>query len=703
MSIIPNKRSIEHDTNSVIKKFKNDEDRANNVVQEHQVGITAYVNEENRHNGGFYGTLKTLYSDFQVNEIDLKGNVVHLLDEGIDVGPTKKERRAEKREQELKELQGKTPEELEAIKLAKQEHEANQPKYELSDENRQKLLEMITAEELAQIESLFTTGDNMETKTTFTDKQLRGKLHQLFRTAFQGKLETLTSTENTIKVAIAKTKNRQRGHPQESMHHVDENGVLNYGLGPFKNFLHFTLYKENRETMEVASTISKFLRIPSKVINFAGTKDRRGVTCQRFSIAKGKVLRVNSLNKAIKGTVLGGFSYEDVPLALGDLTGNEFLITIRDVKPVNQSDNVEQVIEKCFTSLKDKGFINYFGMQRFGSFSISTHQIGIKLLQEDWKATVELILSEQETVPPDSVESRKIWAETKNPSLALKKMPFRYSAEHNILKVLEKEKLDLTEEYSQHSCFRAILQIPKNLRLMYGHAYQSYIWNLVATKRFELFGLEVQEGDLVEDDSEAPVNTDENGEEFEEDVAVNTELRVKAITKEDIESKKYTIYDVLLPTPGYKIVYPKNEKLLAVYVETMAKDNLDPFKMARKVKEFSLGGSYRKLMSKPTNLSYQILKYKKEGNPIVRTDLEMLHAKKAGQETEDRIIDPKEEDADKIAVVLKMQLGVSSYATMAMREFMKVDTSRFAFLKPDENEQEQDKEQDEEQDKVKEQ
>jgi tRNA pseudouridine13 synthase len=669
------------------KKFKlPDTERASNVVQESQVGITAYINEENRTDGGFYGTLKSLYSDFQVNEIDTNGNVVHLIDEGIETGPSKKERRAEKRLQEKAEFEGKTQEEINAIKLEKEAQLAQQPKYVLSDSDREKLLTLITEKELSEIEQLFTTGNNMETTTKFDDKQVRGQLHQLLRTGFQGKLESVTTPENTFRIAIAKTPNKKRGHPQESMHHVDENGVLNYGLGKFKPYLHFTLYKENRETMEVASTISKFLRIPSKSINFAGTKDRRGVTCQRFSISKGKVVRVNSLNKAIKGTMLGGFSYEDYPLKLGELKGNEFLITIRDVKAVKEGADVKEVIDKCFHSLQKKGFINYFGMQRFGSFSISTHQLGIKLLQEDWKATAELILSEQETVPPDSVESRRIWAETQNPSLALKKMPYRYSAEHSILKVLEKEKLDKEGEYSQNSYFKAIMQIPKNLRLMYSHAYQSYIWNLVATKRFELFGLEVQEGDLVEDDSIPEVTKDEDGEDFEEDVAVSTELKVKPVTKEDIESGKYTIYDVLLPTPGYKIVYPKNEEILSVYVETMAKDNLDPFKMARRVKEFSLGGSYRKLMTKPENLAYDIVNYEDEGTPIVRTDLEMLTLKKGGQEQESRIIKP-ETAGSKIAIILKMQLGVSSYATMAMREFMKIDTSRFSFLKQDGKEQ----------------
>lgn len=42
------------------------------------------------------------------------------------------------------------------------------------------------------------------------------------------------------------------------------------------------------------------------------------------------------------------------------------------------------------------------------------------------------------------------------------------------------------------------LQIPKNLRMMYVHAYQSYVWNKAVSARIELFGCHnVVEGDLV--------------------------------------------------------------------------------------------------------------------------------------------------------------------------------------------------------------
>ncbi|KAL6449863.1 PUS7 Multisubstrate pseudouridine synthase 7 [Candida maltosa Xu316] len=640
-------------------------------ISEEKAGITQFINPNVT---GFSGLLKTLHSDFQVNEIGLDGEVVSLVDDGIDVGPTKKELKMQERAKFQEQFAGKTEEEVEEIKAKlkqermearkQEEGEGKEKPYDLSAEDRDELLKYISSEELTQIEDLFTNGGNMETKSTFGDKEKRTELHKLFRKAFQGKLDTVTSPEtHTFKVAIATKRSRQPPPQQDSMHHVDENGVLNYGLGPYKPYLHFTLYKQNRDTIETANNISKLLRINHKAVNYAGTKDRRGATCQRLSINNGKVLRVNALNKSKKnGFTLGSFSYENYPLKLGDLKGNQFTILLRDVK----SNDGDKDINTCFESLKKNGFINYYGMQRFGTFSVSTHEFGKLILTQKWEEFVELLMSEQESVAPASVEARQIWKQTRNAKDALDKLPRFFVAENAILKTLANEKQDEDKKYSKNAYLKCIQAIPKNLRSMYGHAYQAYIWNRVASKRIELYGLDLVEGDLVF----------ENGEDgLDEDVAYVNDAKVKSLTKEDIDSGKYSIFDVILPSPGFKITYPTNETLRQVYIDTMAKDDLDPFKMARNIKEFSLAGTYRKLMAKAENLSYELIGYSDDEKPLIRTDLEILELKKQQPSEEPNRIVENDENGDKLAVLIKMQLGTSTYATMALREFMRLDTS----------------------------
>lgn len=673
-------------------------------IQEEDVGISQYIS---RSNNGFKGILKQRYYDFLVNEIDADGNVVNLTDEGVQNRLTRrKERRA--LEQKFK-SEDNTAEKTEEKPLELKE-DTPKPTFQLKPEHRIALLELFGEQDLSKVEDLLTSGNNMETSRSFDDKAQRTKIHQLLREAFEGKLETLTTDSNTFKIALTTRRSRQNKNlPKKTSRDKDDLSEGDFGLGPVKNFLTLTLYKENRETMEAASILCKYLRIPSKWVSYAGTKDRRGVTVQRLSIERMRVSRVNNLNKVLKGIKIGSFGYSDVRLGLGDLQGNEFVITIKDVEHYDKTRSLEEVLQESFESLENNGFINYFGMQRFGTFSISTHDVGIKLLLGDWKGAVELLLSEQELVTPDSIEARKIWSETRDPSQTLAKMPRRCSAEYLILEALTKNQLKQGGDYNDNVYFQAIMKIPRNLRIMYGHAYQSYVWNCVASKRIELFGLSIVEGDLILDNSEnVPKPAEEmDGEAFEEDVKESKFIRARPITLEEIASKAYSIFDVVLPTPGFDVVYPSNPQLRQVYEQVMENDGLEPYKMSRRVREFSLAGSYRKLLGRASNLEYHIRKYDSNEQTLVKTDLDIVKLKQDFQklkvdellkdkellsekEIEDKIeeimnstdfpefpkIEKGDENGSKTAVIVKMRLGVSAYATMLLRELMKKDTSR---------------------------
>lgn len=59
-------------------------------------------------------------------------------------------------------------------------------------------------------------------------------------------------------------------------------------------------------------------------------------------------------------------------LKLGDLSGNRFTITVREVSEKNN-----ELIRAGVDSLRTNGFVNYFGLQRFGTCEEApTHAIG---------------------------------------------------------------------------------------------------------------------------------------------------------------------------------------------------------------------------------------------------------------------------------------------------------------------------------------
>jgi tRNA pseudouridine13 synthase len=58
-------------------------------------------------------------------------------------------------------------------------------------------------------------------------------------------------------------------------------------------------------------------------------------------------------------------------------------------------------------NLKKNGFINYFGMQRFGTYNVRTHQIGIENLHQNWIKVAHLILSQHPDGDIDQATRKK--------------------------------------------------------------------------------------------------------------------------------------------------------------------------------------------------------------------------------------------------------------------------------------------------------
>lgn len=91
------------------------------------------------------------------------------------------------------------------------------------------------------------------------------------------------------------------------------------------------------------------------------------------------------------------------------------------------------MIDKVMESMKTRGFINYYGMQRFGTASIASHTVGLALLQGKWAAAAELLLAIRPGEHPETVEARRLWFETKDAKAVVNLMPRRNVAERALL------------------------------------------------------------------------------------------------------------------------------------------------------------------------------------------------------------------------------------------------------------------------------
>ncbi|GAA5911479.1 hypothetical protein JCM8208_006851, partial [Rhodotorula glutinis] len=395
---------------------------------------------------------------------------------------------------------------------------------------------------------------------------------------------------------------------------------------------------------------------------------------------------------------IGDVGYGDSALELGQLAGNKFVVTLRDVKTPSVA-----TLHASMSAIRAHGFVNYYGMQRFGTAPVPTHAVGLALLRGEWALAAELILSSRDGEHDDMLYARHLWREGKVGEAA-RAMPRRAVAERCLL-----------ESYQRNGVTNhlgAISTIPKNLRLMYVHAWQSYIWNRVVSERVKLFGAKQPvEGDLVYADGEGaedePPSVEEDGtvavegadvEAPSEEAAVaevepsaptaaaaaNPQLahfiatskvrKVRALTADDIKPGAFTIYDVVLPMPGFAVSYPAGE-LGDVYKRVIREDGIDPDDMWRKQKEYSLGGAYRKIVHLPKDVTYRLLVSTSPNEDLAQSDEDALlgRAKPAAREYRDE--DGPLGEGESLAMQVELTLGSSTYATMALREVLKSRTS----------------------------
>lgn len=227
------------------------------------------------------------------------------------------------------------------------------------------------------------------------------------------------------------------------------------------DFLQFVLYKRNLETNSVMSQLAKAMGVNVSAFSYAGTKDKRGITTQFCTLYRGSMERLEMLNRAGRDLetfnfVVGNAAYVPRKLNLGDLQGNRFSLAIRSL-PGDDVISDEQ-IHAAVDSWSSRGFINYFGLQRFGTKSIPTHEIGRAILQRDYKLVVDLVMKPQEGDASKIAEARQRFQENQDVDAALKALPPYLIAERAVLQGLQTYGL---EAYAQ-----AIQCIPRHLRMV---------------------------------------------------------------------------------------------------------------------------------------------------------------------------------------------------------------------------------------------
>ncbi|CDW87747.1 trna pseudouridine synthase [Stylonychia lemnae] len=617
---------------------------------ESEAGIQEFMSAENTQ---IPCVIKHRFSDFIVNEIDEFGNVVWFTPE-TDLqkwrkgAPTNADGEVTVSAEEQKQM----------------EIEQEQQELVFPDEKLEKLKILIPESDYIRFidylqrirEGSYERTEIFVFENSIEDKAKRSAVHQFFKneaTVFETDTDMSQKDVRLIRVFL---KNAFSANKRRKMNIIDRKPQGSVEEWP--QYLKVVVQKTNVDTMQAVHYIAKKLKKFGKSFQVAGNKDKRGITTQRITILRGnpeQVIRFQRSKDWDKKIKIGGFERVLKPIRLGQLSGNRFSVALRFI-PDNLTD--EQIAKR---------FLNYFGMQRFGTYNVRTHRIGIENLRQDWQKVCELILSQHPDGDEDSKFRKqkilKMVFEEKNIDSALNYLDrrdviylqqlFHQRLEKSILCALKK---------SPNVVGDLVVEPEKSKAIDEADNGDDALIDQVEVDEDEDNRLELPHFDKL-DKEENKKNKDQKPKLHG---AALLETLLIDVTEENIH--KYKITDVVMPLIGHMTRFPENKELIQIMYDLMSKDNitLNDFERSAQLDGSSSNGSYRKIVAHASDLEYDVVKFQNTNEDLLTPN---PNAEK----------DPAPElQADQLthrALRIKMSLKQSSYATMMIREVTKVSSA----------------------------
>lgn len=652
---------------------------------ETSVGIQAFTGPDK---AGVTGIFKQRFSDFIVREVLTNGEVVRLRDISG--------------EQLEKSIFGDVTIEEDSISTEELPQQLIEQIRNLLNTNTNDTIE---SEKQTEIETAFVEfltrciAKDSDCPTEFvafpcTEKSLRTEMHKLFKGKAAKFVESDTFVVNGIQHLRLHARHKMKGNQNSNF--VKRAAVQwPKGIG---NYLKFTLLKENVDTMSAIVIMSKNLHINQDSVTYGGTKDKRAITAQKCTINRRRPSDFKRINqyKHFPTIRCGDFEFVDEPIKLGEIGGNRFEICLRSVSAT------EEQVQAALRNIEVNGFINYYGLQRFGKGVSKSHIIGKSIMISDWQSCIDLIFAPASEDKPNVKQAKELIA-TKDYRGAGQLLSNQMYAEKCILRRLTQNPDD---------AFAAYNSVPKNTRLICAHAYQSYLWNKAASKRIQEFGTSCIVGDLVMlsdvevDDTELEeldpssaaeiANSgdtnkkrkfDENEQKPQKKDVIDLKSLIHVVTADDIEKNVYSMSDVVLPLPGNDVVLPANV-IGEYYLKLLEEDGLSLQSYQECIHVYRMSGAYRKVVRRAKDLQWELLRYSDPNEELAKHELSMFRdqgdtghtctknktATFAVTEVLNTIEVPKASQNNLQGLLLQFTLPPGTYATMLLRELTKEST-----------------------------
>ncbi|WP_418284319.1 tRNA pseudouridine(13) synthase TruD [Halorubrum sp. DTA46] len=286
----------------------------------------------------------------------------------------------------------------------------------------------------------------------------------------------------------------------------------------------------NWDTNDFARRISDALGISRERVSWAGTKDKRAVTTQLFTLREVGPADL----PAIRGAEIEPLGRAGRGLSFGDLAGNAFEIRVSDAvdgAPERVADVVDDLRAFAGGGLREidstdaddgnpvltdatVGVPNYFGQQRFGSRRPVTHVVGLAIARNDPREAVRLYAGNPAETEPDDTQAARHRVddafgvddasetaagggpEVGGPgdtsadgtgdgdwAACLDAIPGKLRFERSMVHRLADRGTDPNAPRDHEDWWHALEAVPSNLQRLFVNAAQSFLFNRILSER----------------------------------------------------------------------------------------------------------------------------------------------------------------------------------------------------------------------------
>ena len=241
---------------------------------------------------------------------------------------------------------------------------------------------------------------------------------------------------------------------------VYENQLPRIPEDPEYTHLYFVMHSAAEQTLRVVNQIANACHVSPGAISITQLNDANVVITQMASIEFPPNLRENArflyeMNSTLGSITVNGFSWQKRAVRFGETCGNYYTILLR------QFTYPSIGIVATLAAMKNTGFLNYYGVRKFGLFVFGHHHIGFAVMQRNYGAAL-IMMAQNEAVKRDDHSVRDLV----DSAPWLKEFHTRFVSRNS-------------DGYQK--IYEAL---PKHVRLQHRCACQAFGWNLLVSARY---------------------------------------------------------------------------------------------------------------------------------------------------------------------------------------------------------------------------